>query len=108
MKIVRATFHLNDADLAALTGAEPKLSRIPPAHWRNVYEFLVPALHNEAVAIAAGCEILGPNIWRGPRRYLTREMAEQRGLNVVANYNREQGFRALAFLRAEKFEGEAP
>lgn len=108
MKIVRATFHLNDADLAALTGAQPKLSRIPPAHWRNVYEYADPSRVNAVRAVELGCEELAPGVWRYPVRHLSREIAEQRGRNFEASTCRREGYPAIRWLRADKFEGEGP
>lgn len=109
MKIVRATFHLTDADRAALTGAEPKLSRVPPAHWRNVYQYsMPPSAQTRATWIAEGAVELSPGIWMAGKRHVSAELAEQRGVEFAAGENRAHGFRLIAYLRAEKFEGEGP
>lgn len=123
MKIVRATFtfngrrlcdataqrlrrHMDAADFAALTGAEPKLSRIPPAHWRNVYQYACPEMVDAEWARANGCEELAPGIWRSSLKHISREIAEQRGCEYAARQNAASGRRVVAYLRAEKFEGE--
>ncbi len=99
---------LDADDLAGLTGREPKLSRIPPAHWRNVYESADPAHINAERAIELGCEELAPGIWRWPVRHVSREMAEQRGRRLQAWVNGREGRPVVQWLRADKFEGEGP
>lgn len=99
---------LDDADFAALTGREPKLSRIPPGHWRNVYEYPDPSVVMVEASRAAGHEELAPGIWRARGRYLTREFAEQNALEYVAAANRAAGRRAVIHLRCEYFPGERP
>lgn len=102
------TVRLDASDISALTGREPKLSRIPPAHWRNVYEYADPSSVNAARAVELGCEELAPGIWRYPVRHLSREIAEQRGRNFERWACRNAGWPSLRWLRADKFEGEAP
>ncbi len=102
---------LDDADVAALTGAEPKLVRIPPAHWRGVYRLgpiadclmgLLHAVRGEGV----GADPLGGGVWRETRKHVSAEMCEQRGLKDAAEGERMYGPGECAFIRAEKFEGE--
>jgi hypothetical protein len=101
---------LDAADHAALINREPKLSRIPPAHWRNVYEFepglLTPDWCEQAVR--SGAEELADGIWRAGPRHVSREIAEQLGCKWAAAENARLGRRACRYLRAEKFDGEAP
>jgi hypothetical protein len=121
MTIVRVYFHgklvqvfdtgdlrLDEADFAALTGAEPKLSRIPPAHWRNVYEYSDVSLVDVEASLAAGHEELAPGIWRAAGKYLSREIAETRALEYLIACSRLAGHGAVRHLRIEKFEGEGP
>lgn len=105
MKIVRATFHLNDADLAALKGAAPKLSRIPPAHWRGIIQLLSGELPPTPPEDWVD---YGEGLWLTAARWVSAEQADQKGIEAVAMSNRDAGFRRWQYVRAEKFEGEAP
>lgn len=103
------THRLDDSDVAALTGQAPQLSRIPPAHWRNVYLYSIPPSQLvRAQWIADGSVELEPGVWMSARRHVAAEIAEQRGVEFAALENRSLGFRLVTYLRAEKFEGEGP
>jgi hypothetical protein len=107
---MRITYRLESGDYAALTNREPKLSRIPPAHWRNVYEY-APSLLTPAWCEAArlcGAEELAPGIWRASTRHVSRKIAETKALEYLVENARRCGPGAARHLRAEKFEGEAP
>lgn len=105
---VSVTYRLESGDYAALTGAAPEPTRIPRAHWRNVYQYADPAMVDAERSRAAGHEELAPGIWRAATRYLTREYAEQRALEYLVACNQLAGFAAVRHLRAEKFEGVGP
>lgn len=105
MRIVRAPFHITDRDIAALTGEEPKLSRIPPAHWRCVIRQLTDEVCPKP---PEGWVEVEPKVWLTCARWLSQEIADEKGLEAVATCNRMAGFRRWAYLRAEKFAGEGP
>lgn len=98
---------LDKADIAALTDGPPKLSVVPPGHWRNVYEYPDPTVVLVEASRKAGHEELAPGIWRARGRYITREIAEQNALEYVTACNRAAGKRAVIHLRCEYFPGEA-
>lgn len=101
------TIRLTDEEfaLATRTEAPPKLSRVPPGHWRCV--FAVPDF-----ATVAKAEPLGDGLWRSFFRHPSREVAEEAG------HKSERGFNAwfeangcppeFRFVRAEYFPGERP
>jgi hypothetical protein len=110
MKIHRLTA----AEFDALTTREPKLSRIPPAHWRGVFQMGPRAdAAFQAAYIVMGAEWLrgdplGGGIWRERIPRVSAEFCETRGLRFAGHLCRVYGPGECQFLRAQKFEGEAP
>lgn len=108
LKDLRMSIRLTAEEFALATQPERKLSRVPPGHWRCVFEWIRPDEVDEAKAIVAGCDILAPGIIRTPERFLTREIAETIAAEWIAEAEAYRCCRIIRHFRAEFFPGERP